>query len=210
MTNGRKSYLEQTLLSLDKLQGSITRRLIHDDSGDPSYQEWLNTIGYDTYFTNKVGFTKAMISAWMQVDKDENDFVFHLEEDFIILDNIQLDDMAQVLIEHNLAQLVLLRQPNNSRHRMKGGIINSHPERYEEKTDGHHFWVEHRVNFSCNPMIYHKSLFREQPWPDVPYSERRYGEILFADSVKRCAFWGKRDDLPKVHHIGNIRTGFGY
>lgn len=210
MTNGRKAYLEKTLKSLDKLQGNITRRLIHDDSGNPDYQAWLKTLGFNTYFTDRVGFTKAMISAWQQVDTDENDFVFHLEDDFVFLETVNLDDMANVLREQNLAQIVLLRQPIGQRHLIKGGIIDSHPERYEEKTDGYNFWVEHRVYFSCNPMLYHKSLFRKQPWPDTTYSERSYKKMLFSDPNNRCAFWGKRNDPPKVYHIGEVRTGFGY
>lgn len=210
MTNGRKAYLEQTLQSIDKLQGNITRRLIHDDSGDADYQSWLKTLGYETHFTERVGFSKAVVSAWQQVDQDENSFVFHLEEDFIILDVVRLDDLMNVLIEQNLAQLVLLRQPIGHRERMKGGIIYSHPEQYEEKTDGNHFWVEHRVNFSFNPTLYHKSLLREHPWIDMPYSERRYGEMLFADPNQRCAFWGKKDDPNRVYHIGEVRTGSGY
>ena len=213
MTNGRQEYLEQTLSALGKLHGDFSRILIHDDSGNKDYHHWLRQFNYELAFSKRVGFTKAMISAWQKLKEDSNEWVFHLEDDFLILDDVYLANIIQVIKDHDyLKEIVLLRQPigNHSRERTKGGIIASHPERYEDKTDGVNYWVEHRVGFSCNPCVYKKSLIYEHPWPDMPNSEREYGRMVFKNPKAKCAYWGKSSDKPIVMHIGEVRTGFNY
>lgn len=213
MTNGRREYLERTLSTLGKLHGNFSRTLIHDDSGDEDYYRWLERFGHERAATKRVGFTKAMISAWQKLSEDLNEWVFHLEDDFLFLDDVYVDSMIDVLKNHSyLRQMVLLRRPigNRSRERIRGGVIASHPERYEDKTDGVHYWVEHRVGFSCNPCVYKKSLIYEYPWLDTPHSEREYGRVLFKDSNAKCAYWGKSADEPRVEHIGIIKKGFGH
>lgn len=211
MTNGRKKYLEQTLSTLGKLHGNFTRILIHDDSGDPDYQTWLKGLGYEIVTTNKIGFTGAMISAWDKLKEDSNDWVFHLEEDFLITEDIYLDNMMNVMNHNNhIKQIVLSRQLIADRKIKKRGIIILAKERFVDKTDGTNYWVEHRVNFSCNPCLYRKSLIYEYPWLNVSRSEHQYGHILFKDLNAKCAYWGKSTDNPKVIHIGEKRTGFNY
>jgi hypothetical protein len=211
MTNGRKEYLTQTLSTLHNLHVKFSRRLIHDDSGDEDYGKWLDSLGYEVFHTKeKSGFAKAMLSAWEQLKKDNNEFVFHLEDDFIFISDVYVNDMMKILSEHDyLAQLALLRQPTGHRERHKGGIIQSHPECYTDCTDGQLNWVEHQVNFTCNPTLYRKKLIYDFPWPNSNYSERNYGPMLYAAGLK-CAFLGKSTDPPIVHHIGDLRIGFGY
>lgn len=183
ITNGRKEYLERTLATLHKVHGDITRTTVYDDSD------------------KKQGFTKAMISAWDILKHDDNEWVFHLEEDFEILEDVYLGNMISVMNKNKgLKQIVLQRQ---------GGIISKHPERYTDKTDGINHWVEHRVGWSCNPCLYRRSQI-ETPWPDEPNSERAYGKKLLKDPATKFAYWGKTTDKPKVFHIGENRTGFGY
>jgi len=210
MTNGRGEYLERTLSALEKLHGNFSRILIHDDSGDENYHNWLKKINYEIATTNKVGFTKAVISGWEKLKEDSNEWVFHLEDDFVFTEDIYVNMIDVIKHNNYIKQIVLQRQPIGSRERRKGGIIASHPERYEDKTDGTNYWVEHRVNYSTNPSVYNKSLIYKHPWPDMPYSERIYGRILFNDSNAKCAYWGKSTDKPKVMHIGDVRNGFGY
>jgi hypothetical protein len=211
MTNGRREYLKRTLSTLGKLHGNFSRILIHDDSGDDNYHSWLKQFNYELATTNRVGFAGAMISAWQKLKEDSNEWIFHLEEDFLIMDDVYVGDMINVIKHNNhIKEIVLLRQPIGGRERRKGGIIASHPEQYEDKTDGTNYWLEHRVNFSCNPCVYKKSLIYEYSWPNMPYSERKYGRMLFEDPNAKCAYWGKRTDPPKVWHIGDVRTGTGY
>ena len=211
MTNGRKEYLERALSTLGKLHGNFTRILIHDDSGVSDYQTWLRGLGHEVVTTERVGFIGAMTSAWDKLKEDSNEWVFHLEEDFLFLDDIYVDNMIDVVKNHDyIKEMVLLRQPIGGRELKKGGIIASHPERYEDKTDGANCWVEHRVGFSCNPCVYRKSLIYEHPWPNMPNSEREYGRVLLKDPNTKCAYWGKSTDKPIVMHIGDVRSGFNY
>ncbi len=211
MTNGRKEYFERMQSTLGKLHGNFTRTLIHDDSGDAKYQTWLKKLGSEVATTNKIGFTGAMSSAWNKLKEDANEWIFHLEEDFLIMEDINVEDMISVLNSHTyLTQMVLLRSPIAGRELQKGGIIASHPERYTDNTDGTNYWVEHRVGFSCNPCVYRKSLIYQHPWPTVPKSERVYGQILLKDPNVKFAYWGKSTDAAKVQHIGEIRSGFNY
>lgn len=211
MTNGRREYLKRTLNTLEKLHGNFSRILIHDDSGDKDYHNWLKQFNYELAGTKRVGFAKAIISAWQKLKEDSNEWVFHLEDDFLFMDDVCVDSIIDV-IKHKdyIKEMVLLRQPTGSRHIIKGGIIASHPERYEDKTDGVNNWVEHRVGFSFNPCVYNKSLIYEYPWPDMVYSEREYGRMLFKDPNAKCAYWGKSTDKPRVMHIGEVRNGFNY
>lgn len=211
MTNGRREYFERMRSTLGKLHGNFTRTLVHDDSGDSGYQTWLKGLGSEVVTTNKIGFIRAMTSAWDAVKQDSNEWVFHLEEDFLIMEDINVDTMITVLKSHTyLAQMVLLRSPIAGRELKKGGIIAAHPDRYKDKTDGTNCWVEHRVGFSCNPSIYRKSLIHEHPWPTIPNSERQYGHVLLKNPDVKFAYWGKSTGAPKVMHIGKVRSGFNY
>jgi hypothetical protein len=209
MTNGRKEYLEQSMKTWHRLKCKWDRILIHDDSGDDEYHKWLKSTGYETYFTPEPsGFTKAMISAWSQIS---GDFVFHLEEDFLILEDIPVTQLAEVLFERPyLKQMALLRQPLARNHIRKGGIIKAHPERYTPMTDGKYNWLEHRVNFTCNPCVYPTALTKEYPWVSTKGSEGGYGNLLFANKENKCAYWGTVDEPHKVEHVGIIKKGFGY
>lgn len=211
MTNGRKECLLRELSTLHLLRGSFSRILIHDDSCDAAYGTWLKSLGYEVFHTQqRLGFTKAMISAWDQLKKDDNEWVFHLEDDFLFTSSVSVDEMIQILSEHDdLAQLALLRQPIGGREKHKGGIIQSHPERYTECTDGKRYWIEHQVNFTCNPSLYRKRLIYDFPWPNVKNSERHYGPMLYAAGLK-CAYLGRLIDPPRVEHIGEVRIGFGH
>jgi len=193
MSNGRYEYLKRALGTLDRLHGNITRIILNDDS------------------ETRLGYTRAIISAWEKLKQDTNEWVFHLEEDFLIKEDVYLEDMITVLTNNPyINQMVLLRQPLGGRELQKRGIIASHPERYEDKTDNVHSWTEHRISFSCNPCLYRKSLIYIHPWPDVHGSEGAYGKTLKKNPNLRFAYWGKSTDAPKVEHIGNIKTGFGY
>ena len=211
MTNGRRGYLEETLSSLDKLHGNFTRKLIHDDSGDKEFQDWLKKFNFEIAVTEKVGFTLAMISAWQKLKEDSNEWVFHLEEDFPILEDIYIENMIDVMNNNNhLKQMVLQRRPIEERKLKKRGRVAYYPEYYEDKTDGVNYWIEHRRNFSCNPCLYRKSLIYEYPWTNMKNSEREYSNILLKIPEIKFAFWGKRTDKPRVMHIGEIRSGFNY
>lgn len=218
MSDGRKMFIEPTLAAIDagnKLIGPITRKLIHDDSGDAEYAQWLNTKygdEYEVYSTGRrSGFGGAIISAWNQLQNDNNDWVFHLEDDFVIEEVVPLGEMMTVMDQNpHLVQMALLRQAWNPDEIAVGGVIEMDPEAYTESDNGLHKWREHSKFFTTNPSLYRKELVVQHPWPVGNNSEGLYGIELFSDGIHKSGYWGGTGTGPKVRHIGEYRNGAGY
>lgn len=215
VTDGRKMFLEPTLKATNNLIGPITRKLIHDDSGDARFARWLHRKygdEYEIYSTGRrSGFGGAIISAWKQLQNDNNEWVFHLEDDFIIKEPIPLPLMAEVMERHpHLVQMALRRQAWNEQEKAAGGIVEMNPDSYVEYSSGLATWLEHRNFFTTNPSLYRKSLTVEHPWPTGTHSEGVYGIQLLHSSIRASAYWGPKSGPPKVEHIGEFRNGDGY
>jgi hypothetical protein len=211
MTDGRRACIARTIpTALEQLDGPISFRVIHDDSGDPDYREWLaeqfpsfTIIGA----TERRGFAAALQVAWKFCSTLEADFIFHLEDDFLLRRPVDLGAMATVLHDHpHLLQLALLRQAVNESELRAGGIIEQDPSSYEIVRDGDQQWVEHRICFTTNPSLYRRSLCA-RGWPDGSESEGKFSAVLFAEGKElRCAYWGEGE---ACQHIGE-RSGIGY
>lgn len=223
MTDGRDDCLARTLASFDEMvTGPVTRRIIHDDSGKPGHAAWLAAT-YPTYTIvatpGRSGFGGAIRSAWTAVgDLDvEEQWIFHLEDDFLFRQHVDLADMARVLYDSPwLVQLALRRQPWNDAERAAGGIIEQHPDDYTERSVFGHNWLEHRRCFTTNPCMYRRSLCG-WTWPEGAHSEGVFTHTLldvgspevFGPAV-RFGYWGARDSGEWVEHIGLERVGTGY
>lgn len=211
MTDGRREYLYQTLtVAADKLCGSISVKVIHDDSGDPTFAAWLQLtyepLGYIVHSTGqRSGFSGAIRSAWAWLrEHDRNPYIFHLEDDFEVTENIDLTQLAATLHDHpELAQLALLRQAWSVEEIQAGGIIEQHPGSYEQR-DG---YIQHRRFFTTNPSLYRRDLITTTDWPDSEHSEGIYGINLFRRPDLYSAFWQGRQ---LCRHIGAHRVGTGY
>lgn len=137
---------------------------------------------------------EAVVAAWSQVG--DVDYVFHLEEDFL-LHELDIVGMAAVLAANpDLAHVVLKRQPWSGVELAAGGIIECHPDSYEDCAG----FVRHRRFFSLNPSL-------------IPISTVRLGWAgSEGDMTDRCAaaglsfaFYGARQDPPRCTHVGEIR-----
>lgn len=226
MTDGRPCITETIRSAEANLHGNITRRIIHNDSGERDHQDWLveQFPGYETIFHpgRREGFGGAIRCAWQEVR--DSDFVFHLEDDFTFNRPVDLRPLVGVLAAYpRLIQIALRRQPWNDEERAAGGIVEQHPEDYVEKRldQAVNFtgekdappdrWLEHRRFFTTNPSLYRGSLCRDAVWPTGPDSEGRFWVFYrreHPDAV--CAFWGPRDSGEWVTHIGRERVGAGY
>lgn len=217
MTDGRRDCIERTIASAEvQLLGNITRRLIHDDSGDPLYRDWLSETfpGYAIVHQHKRrGFGGAVAGAWrtLSLMAPMTEFVFHLEDDFTFPEPVDLDRIAEVLRPRPyLVQMALQRQPWNDTERAAGGVIAAMDGDYLEVTDGQDaVWVEHRRFWTTNPSLV-RSERVAAGWPDVPGSEGLYTGTVLQDPEARFAYWGNASDPPKAHHIGLTRVGTGY
>ena len=216
MTDGRSGYLSTAIDSMHYLSGDVTRRVLHDDTGDhdhrrdltKEYPDW-EVIGTPT----RAGFGGAYRHAYQWLaNYTTQPYIFSTEDDFEYIRDVDLDAMVQVLDTHrHLTQLALRRQPWNHDERAAGGIVEQRPRAYLDCRDyrGHH-WLEHNLFHTTNPSLIRRSLIVDHEWPTVPHSEGVFSAGLFADRSARAAFWGQRDSGEWCRHIGDVRSGRGY
>lgn len=213
MTDGRDSVHEAIRSAESNLTGPISQLVIHDDTGDPAHRESLDerypsaaVIGGE-----RAGFGGAIQRAWRYVRDLPVQWVFHLEDDFTFRRPVDLTDMAAVMTANpHLRQMALRRQPWNPSEVAAGGIVEQHPDEYDDRSDGEHHWLEHRRFWTTNPCLHRRALC-ERGWPDGPQSEGRFGVDLFAsDPDAASGYWGARDSGEWVAHIGVERVGVGY
>lgn len=216
MTDGRRDCIEQTIASArTNIHGDISRRVIHDDSGDPAYRMWLGAWFGDFEIVStgqRSGFGGAIQSAWryLRCFPGNERFVVHLEDDFTFNHPVDLLPMVRVLNENpHVVQLALRRQPWNADERAAGGIVEQHPGDYDDVFDGRQHWLEHRRFFTTNPCVYRMAL-TSKVWPNGSHSEGVFTHELLANPDIRFGFWGARDSGEWVTHIGTERAGVGY
>lgn len=236
MTDGRDGLLRQTIESARaNLAGNIIERWIHDDGGSLEHGAMLDAL-YPEFVQiphvpgRRQGFGGAIDCAWRHLANNSTaDYVFHLEDDFTFNRPVDLDAMAEVLAcTPDLAQMALRRQPWNDAERAAGGVVEQYPDAYTDvamiqkaygdpgRVGQMSYWLEHTLFFTTNPCLYARRVPTPagqqavlSPWPSGPNSEGRYG-IRLREYGYRFGFWGRRDDAPWVHHIGDARAGHGY
>lgn len=214
MTDGRLDCIQQTIESArENLAGEVTHKVIHDDTGDEAHRDVLRAMFPDFEVIGqptRQGFGGAIRSAWKHLSGRTERFVFHLEDDFTFNEPLALYLVQKVLDRNpHLMQMALRRQPWNDDERAAGGIIEQHPDDYVDCSDGMSDWLEHRRFFTTNPSVYRTKLIAKG-WPDCDNSEGVFSLRLSSDPLVRFGYWGRREDPPKVHHIGEHRNGTGY
>jgi hypothetical protein len=222
LTNGRRDCIAQAIpAALNRLDAPFTDYAIIDDSGDPAYRAWLGArfplFHIEPVADAAAGFPAAMRHLWrfIAAHTTEDETVFHLEDDFVVQQYVDLTELEDVLNRHDLMQLALKRQPWFGNEVEHGGVIEAieanGPATFTEVSDDDgRCWIEHREHFTCNPSLFPAWVARLE-WPDQAWSEATFGANAFAALPGvRCGYWGSRDDEPLVEHIGHHRAGFGY
>ena len=215
MTDGRRECIERSIpAALDNLKGHpITRRLICDDSGDLDYLAWL-TENFPTFDLvtawDRTGCAEAVRRAWMHAAAcGDEQWVFWLEDDFIVERPVDLAAMAEVLtVEPQLSQMVLLRQAWFGNEVEAGGLIETDPSAYTDRCTAGHDWLEHRLGHWMNPHLVARSFLVDHEWPTGAWSEAAFSRQM-RDEGRSSGFWGARGDAPLVTHVGE-RRGTGY
>jgi hypothetical protein len=221
MTDGRDEYLCKSVASaLAHLDGPITRRVMHDDTGDDEYRRGL-AAAYPTFEHinggKRQGFGGAIRSAWSHLALGSERYVWHHEADFIYNEPVPINGLIQLLQAYpHLVQVALRRQPWGQAEELAGGVVEQHPAAYTDKSLGKYQWLEHRLFLTTNPSIYRRTLCT-LGWPEGDQSEGRFTHQLLRDGSPevdgervRFAYWGERDSEPWVTHIGHQRVGVGY
>lgn len=224
MTDGRRECISRTLARFEEMvTGPITRRIIHDDSGDAAYRAWLveRYPGYELVTTpGRSGFGGAIQSAWQHIVEHVTErWVFHAEDDFLFTRPVDLADLIGLSEDQpHLAQVAFRRQAWGAEI-PHGGFMEMAPAWYTERSDGKRSWVETRRNLTTNPSLYRRELCKVG-WPDGQHSEGRIG-FLLKDEIGlpwgippeqvKFGFWGSMaDGKDWVWHIGDVRVGTGY
>lgn len=215
MTDGRRDCITQTMAALEaNLVGPITRRIMHDDSGDPDHRDWLFNAypNYEPWWSEqRLGFAGAYRSTWESLRFVPEPLIFSIEDDMVINRPVDVAAMAAVLDANpHLVQMALRRQPWNPVEVAAGGVVEVNPASYQEQTNGTDVWLEHRLFFSTNCSLYRRGLIMDRDWPDGADSEGRFGIDLFQDPVVRAGYWGSWDSGEWINHIGTQRAGHGY
>lgn len=211
-TDGRGEFLKETIQSLSEKIGldSFADRWIIDDSGNKTYEKWLNESFPEFRFDHHVknmGFCHTVDKAWRDLKENSNaDFVFHIEDDFTYNETVDLQNMAKILTEnHHLGQLALKRQPVNNEEKRAGDLVRRWGfENFEEK-DG---WIEHSIFWTTNPSLFRREIL-DYGWLTEPQCEGKVS-IKLRNMGFKFAFLGGLQDPPKIHHIGSYRAGKGY
>lgn len=221
LTNGRQECLARTLEAFERfITPRPTQIFIHIDGNHPPprllYDEmpWQVSVARDP-----VGFTFGTDDCYATAAQSGLDWTFHLEDDFVILEPIDLRDIAAVLdAEPHLAQMAQIRTPWG--HEIPhGGYIPQNQDSYERKSTRvkigkrqvEHRWIETSRNWATNPALMKTQFFRDNPWPLVPLSEGVYGfQIRERNPAARFGLWGWGG--PKCAHIGvdRVKGAHGY
>lgn len=223
VTDGRDDYLAHCIASANvHLSGPVTERWLYDDTGDAAYRARL----FERYPSmrhinggRRQGFGGAIRAAWQQLAQHSGaDWVFHLEQDFVFNRPVELAGLIEVMTRRPyLAQMALRRQSWNAEEEEAGGVIELHPEAYDEHRDTlGRAWLEHSLFWTTNPSLYRRSLCATG-WPLGANSEGEYTRRLLSHGTPdappaevRFGYWGAREDSPWVEHIGRDRVGHGY
>jgi len=190
-SHGRWEYLDRALASVKHV--GFDRRIY---SFDGIQEEILPFLPVDAEILStgpeRQGLTANLAQAWGALTSDD-EWVFHLEEDFVVHD-APLDEMADTLEAFgHVANMVLVRQPWNAAEQRAGSVLKTQKWPVEDRGG----WLEHINGFWLNPMVTHAALLRTlQPGVenDLTNQCRARGYTF--------GYWGNVDDPPRCEHIG--------
>lgn len=201
ISDGRTDYLDRTLASAAEFLPRLGA-CVHVDDSD-----------------HELGFAGAIQAGWDAILASGCEWVFHLEADFTFNCPVPIEAMiATMQREPDLLQIALKRQAWNDAEKAAGGLVEAHPEAYNElvqrllswREDSADVWTWNRRCFTTNPCLYSTALCHKG-WPQVEKSEGIFTHELLAESEAfRFGLWGPKYGPPWVTHIGDTKTGKGY
>jgi hypothetical protein len=146
------------------------------------------------------GYQMAMQAACVEAAGRE---CFWLEEDFVLLQDVDLAELHEILYHRPyLAQVVLLRGPHFEVEHKHGGLIEALRHKGHQFTEVNGI-IEHTACFSMNPTLIRGEVWAAG-WPRGRWTE----EIKGKDLVRQGYRFGYLPGI-RVAHDGE-RTGHGY
>jgi len=159
---------------------------------------------YDDRRTS-LGMCAAHAKCWNAAADSPLDWVFHIEEDMVILRPLELQRLAAVLDMHDhLKQMALVRCPWGFEIE-HGGYIPQTPGWYERVGMYDHGWIETTRNWATGPALFKTGLAREFPWDPSPGCETEIGPRILRDYPDaKFGLWGWGE--PLCAHVGVERA----
>lgn len=197
-SHGRWKYLHAALHSVHGAVGLqfFDRSILSIDGTT----DGMECEGFEVLTTGeRQGLTANLAQAWGALTPDD-EWVLHLEEDFVLHD-APLEEMAATLDAYrNVANMVLVRNPATTPAEMRHGSM-LRAQTYELVDRGG--WLEHIGGFWLNPFVAHASLLRSlTPGPEQHLTNQCRARGL------SFGFWGGLNDPPRCEHIG-VEGGMG-
>lgn len=151
------------------------------------------------------GYVSAMRSATAQAAVTECHWLNWWEDDFRLLYDLDLADMAAIMeTDPQVAQVCCKRQPVWPGEIAAGNIFWT--DDFEQR-DGYvvssHYWT-------ANPSLMPTWVYRDNPWPEGAESEKAFGDKLYPQGDYVTATLGYWDDPPRIEHLAGKRTNVGY
>ena len=229
LSHRQREYLPFTLASIEKHMTGVSDIIVVDDSGSPEHHQWLD--GHVPHYSlsdpsgGNVGYLSAMSRVFEvareAADHHETDYAMLWEEDFELIRDIDLADMALVMEENReLAQLNLQRQAVYRIER-RLGYMESHARRSymltKECSTGVEAlpWVRRWRPFTTNPGLIQREVL-DIEWPDrdtcdaVPGGAEPAMSLVLEEKAYQFGWFGNWN-TPHTQHIGtDLKTGIGY
>lgn len=205
--DGRDEYLIKTLDSFKrmvKFNGKVNTILVADcpDQSESDFDKIKKKYKIDTVYVSseRMGIFGAVQKGWQLVPK-ETEYIFHLENDFVFNEEIDVETMRVALQNKHIYQVALLRQPWYSHEIKRGGLYKALGNFWHVNSCGVNL-VAHRHYFTHNPCLYRSDVVANFDGYDE-YSFMQH--IIKKDNRGICTYLGKINDKPKVTHIGDIK-----
>lgn len=196
--HGRWDYLAQSVKSIDDVVGLdfFSRRVLSLDGDFPPGAVSLPGEWEVACTGRRAGLVANLQQGWDALGDDE--WVFHVEEDFLIREAPLLAMRDVLRANPSVAQMVLERQPVNASEWANGGLLGAdNIPTFEQWGNPGAWWREQRHLFSFNPGIYHSSIATKAG------TETHVTQRLSAEGWS-FGFWGAQGDAPRCEHIGVV------
>lgn len=227
LSSGRPVYLERTLhwygRFLNPKPASVFvfddgGTLDHDWLGDRIEAAWPGAEWLVQGSARRLGQCVAQAECWAVAADSDHEWVWHVEDDVVLLRPLDLRDLAAVLdAESAVPQMALIRCPWGNEIEW-GGYISQFPGHYDrrvttalvtvggvERAEPRAFeWIATRRNWAHAPMLCRTQLCRDYVFPARPGCETEIGPMLLAAGYEAFGLWGWGS--PDVAHIGVERA----
>jgi len=151
---------------------------------------------------HRLGLAGAARAAWQWAVEQDVDYLFHMEEDMLLVRDVDIQEMVDVLVNNvELAQVILHRQPWSGDEHRVGGVMQRMGAEPKDCKSCDLRWSTQKFIFSLNPCLIPRDVL-EIGWPDD--NEAGITQTLLGMGYE-FGFLGHPTDEPYVNHIGSTR-----